>query len=238
MNLKDIKDKLMLGGTVTIATLGCSSCGDNGAVDPPPPPLRCSDVSAGQTLSTVALLADTIITVSITSSYAYNATWKDVPQITNPVGFTVEDVALPSSQLVTVELKLGSLSVTSGEFTFEGVLVDMHANQCQVTRTFTVTIDNGQVQVTQHHSKLPLGVRGAATIQLVRRDGLNVELKADLPEHGGTVSWSVTDGSFERRGDDRLVWRLPSRSGLYQVELVTDHGRAGLALDTLILEVS
>jgi hypothetical protein len=47
----------------------------------------------------------------------------------------------------------------------------------------------------------------------------------------------VTGGTFEAALDDRIVWTLPRQPGLYQAELLVEHGPDGFAFDTLVLEV-
>jgi hypothetical protein len=51
------------------------------------------------------------------------------------------------------------------------------------------------------------------------------------------VIWTVTGGTFRSGGVDAIVWTLPEEPGLYQAELVVDHGEDGFAFDTLTVEV-
>lgn len=234
MKIKKIAGKILLGGTVTFAAANCSNCGDNGAVDPSPPPLNCSDIGAGQTLVTSATLADSLVSVKITPGVS--GVWKETPEIVDPSGFSLMSVSLSQPWEVEAELKLDSLTITSGEFTLRGTL-DNPTSSCSIERTFTVTIDAGNVSIAQSSTYLPLGNRSAAKIELVDKSGFDVRLRANRPASDTNVYWSVTGGSFESDEVDEITWRLPRERGLYQAELVTDHGPNGLAVDTIVLEV-
>lgn len=234
MKISKLTEKILLGSTVTIATANCSGCQDNGAVDPPPPPLNCSDIGAGQTLVAHASLADSLVTVNITTGVSAN--WKETPEFVDLSGFTLKSVSMLQFWEVEAELKLDSLTVTSGEFTLRGALKGP-TNSCSVERRFTVTIDAGNVSISQRATSLPLGNRSAARIELVGKSGFDVKLRAKRPAPDTNVYWSVTGGSFESGGADEITWHLPRERGLYQAELLTDHGRDGLAVDTIVLEV-
>jgi hypothetical protein len=72
---------------------------------------------------------------------------------------------------------------------------------------------------------------------MIRRDGLEVELRATGAAPSERVAWTPTAGAVELAADGRARWRLPSEPGVYQVEMLIDRGDDGFSLDTLALEV-
>jgi hypothetical protein len=218
------------GSTVTLATLGLSNCtdGGGGAVDPPPPPpLVCADANQGQNLSGVGALQDSTLTVNL---FSYPDVLVDTLYVSDVVGATLD--SLDASGPIRLEFTVESDTTSQVTFTLAGTF-DLDGGPCD----FTVTIDNGNVDVAQRRLHLPLGVGRDIRIELVERDGLRIRLKA-----AGTTNleaaWRVTAGSFERLEDGDIMWQLPSEPGFYQVELLVDRGERGFGFDALSLEVS
>lgn len=226
--------RLAAGASVALATSGLSTCNHNGAVDPPPPPFTCDSVAAeGWTLGAHGSLSERELHVTISNYSMSRWTEVDVLSVTGGVARPV----VPSDPL-TVVIDLAD-ETTTGAFTLSGVLqgVDGDAT-CTVTRTFTFEIrPSGAVVIARR--ELPLEGRQPARIALVRRDGRDVELEIASPGPGhGEIRWSVSGGRILSQDGARLSWRLPARAGLYQAELVVDHGRRGLSFDVLALAVS
>ena len=133
-------------------------------------------------------------------------------------------------------MTLDSLTVTEVKFTLKGTW-DLQAGPCNFQRTFTVTIDNGEVQVTQRERKFPLEPSRDVRIELVERDGLRVDLRAAMSGEG-TPEWRATAGRLECIGRLGVTWHLPAEPGFYQVELSVDRGVRGVGFDALALEVT
>ena len=234
MGIKDKARNLVAGTGVALATSGLSNCNDNGAVDPPPPPLECNTVDQGETLTATATVTGTQLQVTIHNNS--NSSWTAVA-IASVVGGSARAVAL--GEPLTVVIDLTDDRVTSGSFTLKGTLRGRgRGNDCAVSRTFTLRLQPDGVVVAFAH-ELPLGARQQARIALVGRDGHEVELEATTPFRGaGAITWTVTGGEVISREGARLRWRLPREAGLYQAELVIDYGPSGLSFDALALEVS
>jgi hypothetical protein len=233
---EDLKRGLVTGGTVTLATLGCSSCNDNGAVDPPPPPLVCGDVQTGQGLHATATLSDSIITATIENWAAGN--WSGgVPVVTDLDGLVLLDVMKEQWDVLTIRLQFASDTTSTGQFTLSGELDGPYGEKCAVTRRFTVTRSGPAVTIAENDLSLPLGERNRARIELVRQEGLQVLLRSAGASTDWKLVWSVTEGSLEQC-QEGVLWTLPSTPGFYQVELLTDHGDKGFGMDTLPVEVS
>jgi hypothetical protein len=223
---------LAAGASVALATAGLSHCNDNGAVDPPPPPLSCNTVDEGETLAASGTLSGTALQVTIRNSSP--SSWTAV-EVTSVRGGTL---AAPPTAREPLEftLTLADAGVTSGGFTLRGTLTGF-GNACTVARTFNFTVSGTGVTIARA-GELPLPARQQARIALVSREGTEVELLAATPFRGPqTISWFVSAGTVIRRDGARLRWRLPQEPGFYQAELVIDYGPDGLSLDTLALEV-
>lgn len=231
MGIKDKAKNLAAGAGVALATSGLSHCNDNGAVDPPPPPLECNTVDQGESLTSTAMVTGTQLQVIIHNNS--NSIWTAVT-ITAVVGGSARPVTL--GEPLTVVIDLTDDRVTSGSFTLKGTLRGQR-NDCAVSRTFTFRLQPDGVVVAVAH-ELPLGARQQARIALVGRDGHEVELEATTPFRGaGAITWTVSGGEVVSREGARLRWRLPREAGLYQAELVIDYGPSGLSFDALALEV-
>lgn len=233
MSLKRRSKKLAAGTSVALATAGLSSCNDNGAVDPPPPPLECNTVDNGETLAATATVTGRELRVTIRNA-ADGSSWATAA-ITSVTGGTARAVA-PAEPLVVV-IDLTDDSVTGGAFTLSGTLQGFRNERCAVSRRFTFTIGSSGVVVASAW-ELPLPARQQARIDLVARDGHDVELSASTPFGGAhTITWTVSGGEMVSQDGARMRWRLPSEPGLYQAELAVDYGPRGLSFDTLALEV-
>ena len=231
MGIKDKARKVAAGASVALATSGLSTCNDNGAVDPPPPPLECNTVDQGESLTATATVTGTELQVTIRNTAV--ARWTTVA-ITAVVGGSARPVALGEPLIVVIDLT--SPSVTEGSFHLGGELE--YRNRCAVSRTFAFRLQPDGVVVALAN-ELPLAARQQARIALVGRDGRDVELEATTPFLGaGAMTWTVTGGEMVSQDGARLRWRLPKEPGLYQAELVIDYGSRGLSFDTLALEVS
>lgn len=225
--------KLAAGASVALATSGLSTCNHNGAVDPPPPSIRCdSFVATGMTLEAAGELSEGVLRVTIRNGLA--ATWAEA-SVGDVAGGVARPVTLREPLVVLIDLD--DVAVTTGSFTLSGVLLGSYGGDtCHVTRTFTFTIEQDRVIVAC--AELPLEQRQVARIALVRRDGCEVELDvASSDPADGQVRWSVSGGRVLSQDGTRLRWQLPDRAGLYQAELVVDHGHRGLSFDTLALAV-
>lgn len=231
-----LSKKNLVRGLVTMATAGLSTCIDNGAVDPAPPPLECNDVGDGQSLSASATLEGTTLTVRIASSA--DATWGESSDATDLVNLTLTGTPTIESGEVVLVFELAPADATTASFAFSSSLVGWDGGSCPVKRKFTVTIDGADIKVAiaRPRGELPLARRDVAAILVAGREGREIDLET-LAE-GGRVEWSVTGGELSERGPGKMRWRLPEAPGLYQAELVVDRGRAGLSIDTLTLEVT
>ena len=227
---------LVTGGTVTVATLGLSNC-DNGcgtSVDPlPPPPLVCSDVNKGQNFDPFATLQDSLLTVTLISSGWYPGV--DTVYVSNVVGATLDSLQ-GGANFIEATFVLDSLTVTEVTFTLAGTL-RLTGGACDFSRSFTVTIDNGNVTVAQVRPReLPLMPGRDVRIELVEHNGRRLRLR---PAGVGSqpAVWRVTGGRFEECEDGCIVWELPGEAGFYQVDLCVDRGEGGFGFDALSFQV-
>lgn len=234
MSRKKIQEAIITGGTVSLATLGLSTCNDNGAVDPAPPPLNCSTDGTGRTLSGGGTIAGNTLTIQIFENFGNQFTGSST--VTQPFNVTVNRVTT-AANMVEVELTLEAGKDTAA-FTLGANLQGFDGTRCSVVRTFTVRIQNGAVSVAQLDRKLPLHARTGAAVMLLRREGCVVELAAEEAPAALRRTWEVTAGTLAERSDGGMTWHLPESRGFYMAELVVDYGTDGLSFDTLMLEVS
>lgn len=229
-----IKKTLQISG-VAVATLGLSTCSDGGAVDPAPPPLDCTSVGDGESLSATGTLLGQSLTITVSNSAS--GTWSGTPTVTSTSGGQITGTSLVGANEVQISIGV-DISTSSGSFTLSGTLKSWNGTpSCAVTRTFNYTISGNSVVVAIEDRALPLGARDRAAILIHRREGREVELRAGGVAPGGAVGWTATGGAVEVHEHDRVTWKLPEEPGLYQMELLVDRGREGLSLDTLTLEV-
>jgi len=231
------KNRSKIVRSVAIASVGLSTCSDNGAVDPVPPPLRCDIADRGQTLSATATINSTAIRVEITTSTNVVATFREPVTIRDLVGVRLVEALLAGSLRVIVDLELEDPDATTAQFTLDGLLANLDTF-CRVTRVFTITIDNGRALVSEVQKRLPLGRMENAAIILVRREGLTVELETRGVAENDRVSWTVNAGEATTRARDGILWQLPSEPGIYRAEVLVDGGDTGFGFDTLALEVT
>jgi len=225
--------------SVSLATSGLSSCDDNGGVDPVPPPLQCSAMDMGQLLEVTSAqrlgLEVRMVLTSLTPGIWTSIGLQDTDNITGvstelPTGFGP----------VFITVVLTSDAVTEASFTFVGVLQDTSFPDvsCTVTRTFFVSLQDGEVIVAQR-ARLPLEARQMPRLAIVKQAGRVVDVEASTAYEGeATAEWGVTGGSLETVSSARVRWRLPADPGLYQVEVVMDYGPDGIGFDALTLEVA
>lgn len=226
-------------GGVTLATLGLSTCINNGAVDPAPPPLVCSDVAKGEPLVASAILAGTELRVRINLGDIVAGAWVERPAVTDLMGVTLKDVVLSTDKEdLSVILTLDAPTRKTGAFTLKGDVMGYANPKCPVERRFTFSIDGVVVKIAQAGRALPLSVRDRVTIALAGRDGRAVELRADGAGAGARLDWTATAGRVEAAAGGGVRWILPDEPGLYQIELLVDRGEEGVVLDALTLEVT
>ena len=156
MGLKRKSKTLAAGTSVALATAGLSSCNDNGAVDPPPPPLECNTVDHGETLTAAATLTGTEMRATIRNGSP--STWASVA-VTAVAGGTARPLH-PAEPLVVV-IDLTDATITRGSFNLSGMLEGFGGARCAVTRGFTFTIGSGGVVVASA-LELPLSARERA----------------------------------------------------------------------------
>ncbi len=228
MGHKESAKKLLLA----VATAGLTTCDGIGAVDPAPTPLECDDVSKGQTVNATGTYdgQQLAITIGINDFYG----WDAAPSVTAVSGLTIDSVDTADLYSVQVKATLDAGAAT-GRFQVTGQIADGDTT-CDVTRVFTVTLDGTSVEITRRDD-LPLAPRRHASIELLRRDGLDVELRATGAAPAERVAWTPTAGAVDVGPDGRARWRLPAEPGVYQVEMLIDRGDDGFALDTLAIEV-
>ena len=234
MGIRKKAKKLASGAGVALATSGLSSCHNNGAVDPPPPPFECTTgVGDGSILDAIGTVAGTTLQVMFMNRSPSRWT---AAQITAVVGGTVRPVEVANPLVVVIDLT--NDAVTSGSFTLSGTVQGYSGSSCMVTRTFRFTIGSSGVVIARE-DELPLSERHAAHIAVLSRDGRHLQLEATT-QYAGTaaIAWTVSGGDVVWQDGRRLSWRLPDEPGLYQAQLVIDYGPAGLSFDALAFEVS
>jgi len=241
------KAKKATAAGVAIATGGLSGCGESVVVDPLPPPLTCSSVNEGQTLVATAERVDRALSVLIrhnpNNENQFAAYWRSA-EVTDLTGVSVVNVVKApdgESTALLVTFLLDSDVTSSGSFTLSGVMVGTQGNECTVSRAFSITVDGQNVVVAQLQGAghdLPLMTREPAQVVVARQNGREIELLAHT-RYGGEYEarWSVTGGELVSDVGKRTSWRLPTEAGFYQVRLVVDYGRDGLAVDAMTWEV-
>ena len=148
MRLTPHRPDVKRAAMIAAAMLGLSSCGDGGGtpVDPPPP-LICSDVDAGQTLTATAEHTGNAVIVTIrTLSFAVG--WQ-VTRLGEAVGATVTATTLPqlTGDTLIVRAQLETPNTTRVDFLVESTLTDAQGHSCDVRRTFHLVIASTGVQV-------------------------------------------------------------------------------------------
>jgi len=233
---------------VVLATGSLSSCGEEIAVDPPPPPLACNTVDQGQSLVATAERVDRALTVMMRQltdqDGQWFAQWKSV-EVIEPEGVAVANIVTGPDgayDAVLITLLLESDATTAASFRLRGVVYGYGGVECTVSRTFTITIDGQNVVVAQRQAPthgLPLASREPAAIVVTGRSEGRIEFRAHTNHRGShEARWSVTGGTIEPEVGDRASWQPPVEAGLYQVRLVVDYGPDGLAVDNATFEVT
>ena len=225
---------------VALATAGLSNCDGIGAVDPPPPPLQCSDVNAGQNLFAHAVRNDSTVLVTIQNVAQGGLTAASITDTTGPVRLLLVNGPTPeTSRGLMLVFQVLDFQVPTATFTLNATFQISDGPECTITRTFTLDLSGGGVTVTSDRvDPLPLGSRAPAVIALGERRGHEVELEATT-EYAGwwKASWTVSAGTIDDPGARRVRWTLPEEPGVYQAELLVDYGPDGLAVDTVMFEV-
>jgi hypothetical protein len=241
MGLKEQAKRMATGAAgVALATTGLSSCNDNGAVDPPPPPFQCSEVDMGQSLLATASLDGDTVRVNVLYSRT-EITWF-VSTIRSVTGATLERATLPNpgtgQQLLDLALALDTPATTQVSFAVESRFFGF-GTQCPYVRVYTLTINNGNVQISEASGdELPLPARQQAHIAMVQQERGAVLLEAQTAyPTPGKFAWSVNAGLLDQQGARRVRWSLPPEPGFYAAELVVDFGTDGFAFDVLRVEV-
>jgi len=241
MSIKDTTKKVVgTGAGVVLAAAGCSCGNDNGAVDPAPDPLVCSDVGQGETLAATGVVENTTtLKVTVTNS-DYRGWWQEA-NVVNPVGVSLVSAQIPTQygDKVEITLTLDSASTTAGSFTLQGKFTDSYDDTCDVVRTFTFTI-GAQVQIAALGvNTMPLAGHQRTQIAMVRQNGREVELEARTGFNGPMqVAWTVSGGEVVAQSGCRVCWRLPNAKGFYQAQVILDCGPSGIAFDSMNLEVT
>jgi hypothetical protein len=239
MGVKDQAKRLASGASVALATSGLSSCNDNGAVDPLPPPLQCNTVNTGQNLTASATRNGDAVEVEVRNE---DWPWR-VERVVDVTGATLISTRLPQQRSfdpLGITLRLASETTTNAALTVEATAFGYQDESCSIKRTFNLTISAQGVQVSVvDQDDLPLPARQRAQILLVRQTGPVVELRAHTRYLGRSdFAWTVSGGELDAHIGPTVRWTLPPVTGIYQAELVIDYGDGGLAYDVLLIEVS
>src|SRR4051812_36306523 len=141
MSLKDSAKRAAASAAgIAAATTGLSTCHDGGGivVDPVPPPLTCSTVSTGQTLTATATRAGNVVTTRIklgdSGPVGNIATWQ-VTKVAAGAGATIRSSAFPSnrSDSLVVVLDLDTPNTTRVDLTVEGAFTGPDGGLCAMT---------------------------------------------------------------------------------------------------------
>ena len=235
MKFGTLGKKALVGGAVSLGTAGLSNCGSGGVVDPPPPPLTCTELDFVRDLNASVTAAGDSLQVRVVYVGRQNAEWRDLPRVTRLEGASLREVRRGNdSREVVIELVPGSPPPPAIRFVLEGALAGSYQGTCLFQRGFTVLPGP---YIVDSRPSLPFDTQALAAIVVTHREGREVGLQAEVRPPGRSIVWTVTGGSFRARGDDAILWTLPIEAGLYQAELLVDHGEDGFAFDTLAIEV-
>lgn len=225
---------------IGLATTGLSSCIDNGAVDPPPPPFSCTDVSQpAQFRAIVAELTGTELRVQV-ETLAAQSNWQNVT-VTNLTNATLDSISVENPFVLSVTVTLDSIQVTTVSFEINATLIDPFggATTCQITRTLAVDIASQTVTVAQADvGSLPLPVLEQPRITVLARTPTHLHLEAQSGVAGAEPVWAVTAGTITPTDVRRATWELPPEPGFYQAEVTVDYGDGGVGFDVLAVEVT
>lgn len=118
----------------------------------------------------------------------------------------------------------GTYSITLGEGSSNPIAVTLAQHD--------VAIIEWQEFAVQPQSLLPLAE--IRTVNIMVRD--NLVFRAASPWPDAAYRWSVSGGALELDGD-KVIWKPPLRAGRYLLQLIADWGRAGLAVDSMVLQL-
>ncbi len=231
--------KRALATGVALASTGLTSCNNNGAVDPPPPPLECSTLADGAFLAPSAVQSPGQVFVVLSYTLFQDGRWEDLTA-TELENVALADIQVESDRSVQLLFDLTPDTATSGAFTFSGVLVGLGGERCSVSRRFVFSISSQGVTIGElQAARLPLEARQQATIALAGTGQGYVDLVAHTPFPGvAGVHWAASEGTIRSQGGGRARWDLPRARGVYQAEVLVDYGDHGFSLDTIELEVT
>jgi len=88
---------------------------------------------------------------------------------------------------------------------------------------------------TKEESQRPLPLAEVRAVDIVWQDGLAFAAETLWP--GARYRWSVSGGTLVETSGG-VVWQPPVEPGRYLLQVVADWGRAGLAVDALVLVVA
>jgi hypothetical protein len=93
---------------------------------------------------------------------------------------------------------------------------------------------------TWEGSHVPLPLAEIRAVDIVWGDVLpgasGLTFEAETPWPGARYRWSASGGTLDETGEG-VVWQAPPEPGRYLLQVVADWGRAGLAVDSLVLIV-
>jgi hypothetical protein len=238
MKFGSLGKKALVGGAVSLGTAGLSNCGSGGVVDPPPPPLTCTELDFLRDLGASVTAGSGSFLVRIAYVGRQSATWRTLPGVTQLEGATLREVRRGGDLNLDVIVELVPASPLPARISFvlEGALASASgtAGTCLFQRGFTILPEGPSI--ADSRPALPFDTQAFAAIVVTHREGREVGLRAEVQPAGRSIVWTVTGGRFRTRGDG-IVWTLPAEAGLYQAELLVDHGEDGFAFDALTLEV-
>ncbi|WP_437769323.1 hypothetical protein WMF27_09040 [Sorangium sp. So ce281] len=170
---------------LVVATAGLTACEDDGAINPPSPPLVCDEVADGSALWARGTLTkdpqepSALLWIELN----HEGAWVDPPVVTALSGMTITSIdASFDSRNIHAAMDDGA---TTASFQVRGKLTDPETT-CDVDRTFTVTIDEeSKVEITRHdalpflpHRHASLDPRRHASFDVMRCDGSDVGRRA------------------------------------------------------------
>ncbi|WP_441288054.1 hypothetical protein ACSRUE_39375 [Sorangium sp. KYC3313] len=189
---------------LVVATAGLTACEDDGATNPPSPPLVCDEVADGSALWARGTLTkdpqepSALLWIELN----HEGAWVDPPVVTALSGMTI----------TAIDSSFGSRNIhavmddgaTTARFQVRGKLTDPETT-CDVDRTFTVTIDEeSKVEITRHdalpflpHRRASLDPRRHASLDVVRCDGGDVGRRAPGDDDHERVPQTNAAGTTE-----------------------------------------
>ena len=151
---------------------------------------------------------------------------------------------------ITLEHDGSQVQVTSdqkGSFKYGAAEAGVYVLAVQGDDTSLLTVELGPQDVatiewveTSEGSQVPLPLAEIRNVDIVRQDCLagasRLTFAAETPWLGARYRWSASGGTLDEVGDG-VAWQAPPEPGRYLLQVVADWGRAGLAVDSLVLIV-